>query len=137
MPNFNLVILMGNLTADPELRYTQDGTPVCNFQIAVNRFYTLPSGEKKQDVVFVPVTVWRKQAENCAEYLKKGRPALVEGRLEMDTWETPDKQKRSRLRVQARIVQFVGAPPAGAGKTAAPSAEGEPPAETPEEDLSF
>ncbi|MEK7448461.1 MAG: single-stranded DNA-binding protein [Planctomycetota bacterium] len=113
MATLNKVFLMGNLTRDPELRYTPDGTPVCSFGLAVNRFYTTAGGEKKQDAIFVDITVWRKQAENCAEYLKKGRPVMVEGRLEMDTWEGKDGQKRSKLRVVAVNVQFMGARPTG------------------------
>lgn len=126
MPNVNLVILAGNLTTDPELRYTQDGTAVCSLQIAVNRNYTTPTGEKKEEVVFVKVTVWRKQAESCAEYLKKGRPVMVEGRLKMNKWTTPDGQKRSNLEVVATRVQFLGTAPAG-GKTAAADESPAPP----------
>lgn len=110
MPNFNQVILMGNLTADPELRYLQDGTAVCSLRMAINQVYTTPSGEKKEEVVFVRVTVWRKQAESCAEYLKKGKPILVDGRLKLDQWTDKDGKKRSNLQVVARRVQFLGAP---------------------------
>lgn len=110
MPNFNQVILMGNLTADPELRYLQDGTAVCSLRMAVNQVYTTPAGEKKEEVVFVRVTVWRKQAESCAEYLKKGKPILVDGRLKLNQWTDKDGKKRSNLDVVARRVQFLGAP---------------------------
>ncbi|MCK4908622.1 MAG: single-stranded DNA-binding protein [Planctomycetes bacterium] len=110
MASFNKALLMGNLTRDPELRYTPDGKPVCSFGLAVNNFYTTSSGEKKQDTVFIDITVWGKQAENCAEYLKKGRTAFVDGRLEMDTWEGKDGQKRSKIRVVAMSVQFIGGP---------------------------
>lgn len=120
MPNFNQVILMGNLTADPELRYLQDGTPVCSLNMAINHFSTTPSGEKKEEVVFVRVTVWRKQAESCAEYLKKGKPILVDGRLKLDQWTDKDGKKRSNLQVVARRVQFLGAPQ-GRDKTPAES----------------
>ncbi len=110
MANLNKAFLMGNLTRDPELRYIPDGTPVCSFGLAVNRFYTTSSGEKKEKALFIEVTVWRKMAETCAEYLKKGRLVLVEGRLEMDTWEGKDGQKRSKIKIIAQNVQFMGGP---------------------------
>lgn len=136
MVNFNRVILAGNLTADPELRYSQDGTPVCSFNIAVNRVYTMPSGEKKEEVTFVPITIWRNQAEACAEYLRKGRPVLVEGRLQMDNWTDKTGQKRSRLKVAAQRVQFLGAP---AEPRVAPEKEAEslPEDEGSEENIPF
>lgn len=114
MVNFNRVILAGNLTADPELRYTQDGIAVCSFNIAINEVYNTPSGEKREEVTFVPITIWRKQAEICAEYLKKGRAVLIEGRLQLDSWTDKNGQKRSRLRVVARRVQFLGTLPSDA-----------------------
>ncbi|MFC1524800.1 single-stranded DNA-binding protein [Planctomycetota bacterium] len=110
MANLNKAFLMGNLTRDPELRYIPDGTPVCSFGLAVNRSYTTTSGEKKENTLFIEVTVWRKMAETCAEYLKKGRLVMVEGRLEMDTWEGKDGQKRSKIKVIAQNVQFLGGP---------------------------
>ena len=99
MPNFNKVFLMGNLTKDPELRYTANGAPVANLRMAINRVYQLQSGEKKEDVCFVTVVVWRKQAEAAGEHLKKGDPIFVEGRLQSKTWETEDKQKRTSMEV--------------------------------------
>jgi single-strand DNA-binding protein len=123
MPNFNRVILMGNLTADPELRYTQDGTPVCSLRMAINEFYTTPAGEKKQDVIYVPVTVWRKQAETCAEYLKKGRPVMIEGKLKLNQWTTPEGQKRSNLEVVGLRVQFLGTAPGQGREKGAPEAD--------------
>ncbi len=107
MPNFNKVFLMGNLTKDPELRYTAGGAPVANLRMAINRVYQLQSGEKKEDVCFVTVVVWRKQAEAAGEYLKKGDPLFVEGRLQSRTWETEDKQKRSIMEVVAERIQFL------------------------------
>lgn len=107
MPNFNKVFLMGNLTKDPELRYTAGGAPVANLRMAINRVYQLQSGEKKEDVCFVTVVVWRKQAEAVGEYLKKGDPLFVEGRLQSRTWETDDKQKRSIMEVVAERIQFL------------------------------
>ena len=108
MPNFNRVILMGNLTADPELRYTQSGTPVCTLSLAVNEYYTTPSGEKKQDVLFIRITMWKKQAETCAEYLKKGSPVMIEGRLKMNQWTTSEGQKRSTIEVVGSKMQLLG-----------------------------
>ena len=106
MASFNKVMLMGNLTRDPELRYTSNGSAVSSFGLAVNR--TLKQGDEwKEDVCFVDITVWGKQGENCAEYLSKGRPAFVEGRLQYSTWES-DGQKRSKLEVVANTVQFLG-----------------------------
>ncbi|MBI4835376.1 MAG: single-stranded DNA-binding protein [Planctomycetes bacterium] len=113
MPSYNRVLLMGNLTADPELRYTQSGTPVCSFRIAVNEVYKTPSGEKKETVTFIPITIWRKQAETCAEYLKKGRPVLVEGKLKMSQWTSKEGEKRSKLEVVGLGVKFLSSGPAG------------------------
>ncbi|HEX9920731.1 MAG TPA: single-stranded DNA-binding protein [Candidatus Methylomirabilis sp.] len=109
MANFNKVILMGNLTRDPDLRFTPSGAPVCNFDLAVNRSYTTQSGEKKDEVCYITIVVWGKQAESCGEYLRKGRPALVEGHLQQRSWETPDGQKRSKYEVVAERVLFIGA----------------------------
>ena len=106
MASFNKVMLMGNLTRDPELRYTSNGSAVTSFGLAVNRKFK-QGDEWKEDVCFVDITVWGKQGENCAEYLSKGRPAFVEGRLQYSTWEN-DGQKRSKLEVVANTVQFLG-----------------------------
>jgi len=108
MPSMNRVFLMGNLTRDPELRYIPSGTAVANFGMAVNRTYTTQDGERKEDVCFVEIVTWAKTAENCANYLTKGRPVLVEGRLQFQTWETAEGQKRSKLEVVADRVQFLG-----------------------------
>lgn len=108
MANFNRVILLGNLTRDPELRYTPNNAPVCNFDLAVNRSYTTQAGERRDEVCFITIVAWGKQAETCAEYLSKGRPALVEGRLSQRSWETPEGQKRSKHEVVADRVQFLG-----------------------------
>ena len=97
---------MGNLTRDPELRYTPNGAAVTSFGLAVNRKFK-QGDEWKEDVCFVDITVWGKQGENCAEYLSKGRPAFVEGRLQYSTWES-DGQKKSKLEVVANTVQFLG-----------------------------
>jgi single-strand DNA-binding protein len=109
MASFNRVILMGNLTRDPERRYTPKGTAVAEFAIAVNRTYTTESGEKKDEVHYFDIVVWGRTAENCAQYLSKGRPVLIEGRLQQDRWEDKETHKtRSRVRIQADNVQFLG-----------------------------
>ncbi len=107
MAGYNKVILMGNLTKDPDLRYTTSGSPVCTFDLAVNRTYS-QNGEKKDDVCFITIVVWGKQAESCGNYLKKGRPVLLEGHLQQRSWETPEGQKRSKYEVVADRVQFMG-----------------------------
>ena len=106
MASFNKVMLMGNLTRDPELRFTANGSAVTSFGLAVNRKFK-QGDEWKDDVCFVDITVWGKQGENCAEYLSKGRPAFVEGYLKCSTWES-DGQKRNKLEVVANLVQFLG-----------------------------
>lgn len=106
--SFNKVLLMGNLTRDPELRYIPSGQPVTSFSIAVNRNYTGQTGEKKEEVSFVRIVVWGKLAEICNEYLKKGRPVFVEGRLQSRSWEAQDGSKRSTTEVVAQSVQFLG-----------------------------
>ena len=108
MANLNKVFLIGNLTRDPELRYTPGGTAVANLGIAVNRRFKDSSGELKEEVCFLTVTVWDKQAEACCQYLKKGRPVFVEGVLQSRFWETGDGQKRSAIDVRAERVQFLG-----------------------------
>jgi single-strand DNA-binding protein len=108
MANLNRVFLIGNLTRDPELRYIPSGTAVANFGLATNRIYTTQDGERKEEVCFVDIVTWGKTAENCANYLSKGSPIFIEGRLQYETWETQDGQKRNRLRVRANRVQFLG-----------------------------
>ena len=109
MPNFNSVVLLGRLTRDPELRYTPQGAPVCDFTLAVNRTFTRKDGEKVEEAAFVDVTVWNRLAEVSAEYLKKGRAALICGHLVQDRWEDEATgQKRSKIRIQANTVQFLG-----------------------------
>ena len=120
--SLNKTLLIGNLTRDPELRYLASGTPVANFGLAVNRTYTDANGEKAEDVCFVDITTWNRLAEVCDEFLTKGRPVFVEGRLQMDSWEQEDGKKRSRLKVVAQNIQFLG----GGAKTdseAAPEEE--------------
>src|ERR1700733_297690 len=109
MANLNKVFLIGNITRDPELRYTPNGSAVTDLRLAVNRMYTTKEGERREEVTFIDVTVWNRQAENCCQYLKKGRPVHVEGYLKLDSWD--DKatgEKRSKLKVEAERVQFLG-----------------------------
>ena len=115
MASLNRVFLIGNLTRDPELRYTPSGTAVNKFGLAINRIYT-QDGEKKEDTCFVDIVTWGKTAENCQNYLSKGRPILVEGRLQFSSWETPEGQRRTKLEVVAERIQFLGGPkPEGMG----------------------
>lgn len=114
MASFNRVILVGNLTRDPDLRYTPSGLPVCEIGLAVNDRRRTPEGEWVEDTTFVDVTLWAKQAEACSQYLSKGSPVLIEGRLKMDQWEQ-EGQKRSKLRVVGERMQMLaGRAPGGA-----------------------
>ena len=114
MASYNRVILIGNLTKDPELRYTPAGTAVANLRLAVNSSFKDQAGQRKEETCFVTVVVWSKQAEICNQYLKKGRPVLVEGRLIYRSWEAEGKT-RSLLEVRADRVQFLGSPGGAAG----------------------
>ena len=116
MASLNKVFLIGNLTKQPELRYTPSGTAVADLRLAVNRNYTTQGGEKREEVCFLTVVVWGKQAESCGEYLDKGSPILVEGRLQTREWEAKDGGKRTVIEVVAERVQFMGR-----GRTAAPA----------------
>mgnify|MGYP000986626734 CR=1 FL=1 len=110
MASLNKVLLIGNLTKDPELRYTPNGTAVTNLRIAVNRKFKDRSGELKEDTCFITITAWDKQAEICNQYLQKGRAVFVEGILQSRSWETGDGQKRSTIDVRAERIQFLGGP---------------------------
>ena len=122
MASFNKVLLMGNLTKDPELRYTPQGTAVANLRMAVNRRFKSKTGEAKEEVCFITAVVWDKQAETCNQYLHKGSSCFVEGRLQSRSWEDASGQKRSVIEVRAERVQFMGAPQ-GARAHAAVSAQ--------------
>jgi len=116
MASFNKVILAGNLTRDPELRYTPKGTAVCKFGLAVSRNWTNEAGEKKEDVTFVDIDAFGRQAEVVAQYMKKGRPFLVEGRLKLDQWDDKQTgQKRSRLGVVLESFSFIDSGNRGEG----------------------
>jgi single-strand DNA-binding protein len=107
MASLNKVLLIGNLTRPPELRYTPSGTPVSDLRMAVNRNYSTQSGEKREETCFLTVVVWGKQAESCGEYLDKGSQVFVEGRLQTRDWESKDGQKRTVTEVVAERVQFM------------------------------
>jgi len=108
MPSFNKVILAGNLTRDPELRYTPKGTAVARLGLAVNRTWKSETGESKEEVTFIDVDAWGRHAEVISQYLKKGRPILMEGRLKLDQWEDKNThQKQSKLRVVLENFQFL------------------------------
>lgn len=108
MASFNKVILAGNLTRDPELRYTPKGTAVARITLAVNRVFGGEDGQKKEEVSFIDVEVWGRQAEVIGQYMKKGRPLLVEGRLKLDSWEDKNtKQKMSKLKVVLESFSFI------------------------------
>ena len=151
MASYNRVILAGNLTRDPELRYTPKGTAVARIGLAINRTYTTETGEKKEEVTFVDVEAWGRQAEVIAQYMKKGRPFLVEGRLKLDQWEDKNThQKQSKLKVVLESFSFVdskgsdaavgstprpaAAPAVAAGAAAATEPE---PAEPEQDDVPF
>lgn len=142
MSTLNRVFLMGNLTRDPEVRYTPTGTAVGDLGLAVNENYKNKDGETVESTVFVDVEVWARQAETCAEYLSKGAPVFVEGRLKLDQWTNQQGEKRSKLRVRADRVQFLGGAKRGAEiadapRHSTPPAEGfeAPPAD--EDDIPF
>ena len=123
MVSLNRVLLIGNLTKDPELRYTPSGTPVANLRLAVNSMFKDQSGQRKEETCYVTIVVWSKQAEICNQYLKKGRSVFVEGRLLYRSWEAEGKT-RSTMEVRADRVQFLGgAPGAAAGSPARETAE--------------
>lgn len=137
MADFNRTFLMGRLTKDPELRYTTSGSPVVNIRLAVNRVFRNQSGEQKEEVCFVPVVIWGKQAEAVGEYVKKGDPIFVEGRLQSRSWETEDGQKRSALEVVALRVQFLARASRSAGADAPAEAPADSGSDFNEEDIPF
>lgn len=110
MYTLNRIFMIGNLTRDPELKFTQAGTAVTNFSIAVNRSWKKQNGERQEETTFVRIITWRKLAEICNEYLKKGSTVLVEGRLSNRSWTTQDGQKRSTIEVIANNIQFINIP---------------------------
>jgi single-strand DNA-binding protein len=143
MANLNKVLLLGNVTRDPEVRYTPKGSAVCDLGVAVNRAYTTDSGDKREEVTFVDVTLWGRTAEVASEYLKKGRPVFIEGRLQMDTWDDKQTgQKRTRLRVVADNMQLLGGRPSGGaesgeGRQASAPPKKSAPSEPDEDEIPF
>ncbi|MFA5176700.1 MAG: single-stranded DNA-binding protein [Candidatus Omnitrophota bacterium] len=123
MASYNKVLLMGNLTKDPELRYTPQGAAVANLRMAVNRRYRDKNQELKEEVCFITAVVWNKQAETCNQYLHKGSSLFVEGRLQSRSWEDNTGAKRSVIEVRAERVQFMGS---GPGKAQSAPAAAEP-----------
>ncbi|MCH7700908.1 MAG: single-stranded DNA-binding protein [Planctomycetes bacterium] len=155
MANFNRVILAGNLTRDPELSYTPANTAVCKFGLAINRQWTdKQSNERRHETTFVDLTAFGRQGEVINQYLRKGRPILIEGRLQFSQWTTTDGQKRSKLAVVAERFQFIDsrqdgggeaggsgageqAPPVSEAGQASPPAPGEPPGPPPNAEVPF
>ncbi len=154
MASLNKVLLMGNLTRDPEVRHTPKGTAVGDLAMAINMTYKAQDGTEKEEVCYVDVVVWGRQAETCRDYLTKGAPVFVEGRLQLDQWEGPEGEKKSRMRVRADRVQFLSRSGGGGGGGArgprssdgaeggAPSGGGaskqaSPPRDIPEDDVPF
>ncbi len=116
MANLNKVMLIGNLTRDPELRYTPKGTAVAEIGMAINRVRTNDQGQRQEDTTFIDVTLWGRQAELAQQYLTKGRPVYIEGRIQMDTWEDKNTgQKRTKLKVVGENMQFIGGGGGGGG----------------------
>jgi single-strand DNA-binding protein len=141
MANFNKVILAGNLTRDPQLSVLPSGSNVVEFGMAVNRKWKAPSGEMKEEVCFVDIRAYGRQAETLNQYTSKGKPLMIEGRLKLDQWESKEGQKRSKLYVILENFQFLGAPseggarggrsarPADAGRSSGSMSEESPPLE--------
>ena len=116
MASVNKVMLIGNLTRDPEIKYTPKGTAIADIALAVNRTYSTDSGEKREEVTFIDVTLWGRVAEIVGEYCKKGRPLFVEGRLQLDTWDDKTTgQKRSKLKVVGENIQLLNSREGGGG----------------------
>ena len=162
MPNLNKVMLMGNLTRDPEIKYTPKGTAIANFGLAVNRNYTTEGGEKREEVTFIDLEAFGRTAEVIGEYFKKGRPIFIEGRLKLDSWDDKQTgQKKSKLRVIVDSFEFLGSregggggggehgegrsearpqqsrPPAGRPATPPPRPPADPDLDAPEDDIPF
>lgn len=109
MANLNKVFIIGNLTKDPELRYTPGGMAVVNLRVATNRRFKDKNGEQKEEVCFITAVVWDKQAEACNQYLRKGNPVFIEGRLQSRSWDAQDGSKRNVIEIRAERVQFLNA----------------------------
>ena len=116
--NLNRVFLIGNLTREPELRYIPSGQAVASFSVAVNRVYNDKAGQKQKDTSFIRVIVWGRRAEVCGQFLTKGSPVFIEGRIQSRNWQTQDGQKRSTIEVVANTVQFLGKSKSGQAQPA-------------------
>jgi single-strand DNA-binding protein len=133
MASLNKVMLIGNLTRDPEVKYTPKGTAVCEIGLAVNRVYTPEGGERQEEVTFIDVTLWGRQAELAQQYLAKGRSVYIEGRLQLDSWEDKQSgQRRSKIRVVAEGMQFLGSRGDGGGRGGDEGGGGAPPQRAPQ-----
>lgn len=126
MASFNKVILLGNLTRDPELKYTANQTPVCQIGLAVNRKWKDQNGEQREEVTFVDCEAWARTAEVINEYTHKGDPLFVEGRLKLDQWEDKDGGKRSKIKVVIENVQLLGGKRDAAPRQAPPTPQQPP-----------
>jgi single-strand DNA-binding protein len=116
MASLNKVMIIGNLTRDPEVKYTPKGQAIAEISLAVNRSYSTADGEKREEVTYLEVTFWGKQAEVLGQWMKKGRPLYVEGRLRLDSWEDKETgKKQSRLRITGEEFQFLGSKNDGGG----------------------
>lgn len=138
--SFNKVILVGNLGRDPELRYTPQGTPVCNFSIATNERRKDKNGEMQDTTTWFKVTLWNRQAETAAQYLQKGRPVYIEGRLRVEEWTDRDGKPRHTLEVHATDMQFIGGNRGGEEQPmerAAAAGGTHEPADQPDDDIPF
>ncbi|MGB8354410.1 MAG: single-stranded DNA-binding protein [Chthoniobacteraceae bacterium] len=125
MANLNKVMLIGNLTRDPEIKYTPKGSAVADIALAVNRNYTLENGEKREETTFVDIVLWGRLAEIAGEYLKKGRPVYIEGRLQLDSWDDKQTgQKRTKMRVVGEGLQLLGSRGDGGGGGGEPGGGG-------------
>ncbi len=129
MASFNAVVMVGRLVRDPELKYVANGAPVCRFRIAASRKFTRSDGQKGQDTTFVDVDAWRRLAEICKQYLRKGKEVLIMGSLRLDEWiDSKTQQRRSKLKIIAQNVQFLGPREDGApGPAPVPETEAERP----------
>ena len=125
MVSLNKVMLIGNVGTDPEMRFIANGSPVTSFRVATNRFYTTPEGERKQETDWFNVVAWNKLAEQCNQFLTKGRLVYVEGRLRLRTWDGQDGQRRARNEIVADRVKFLDRQAAGVA-VEAKSEEAEP-----------
>ncbi len=137
MAGLNKVMIIGNLGADPEMRYTSNGNPVTTFRVAVSRNFTGPDGERREETEWVSVVTWQKLAEQCSQFLAKGRRVYVEGRLQTRSWDAPDGQKKYMTEVVAQQVLFLDRGPGAPGGPGGSDRYEHSPADMDIEDLPF